>query len=182
MTALPPMPPTPDVPEPEPSQAATQRTAAAALLLALLVCIPFVTALAAIVLAVRVIVTSRGGIDRGRRLAYGAIVVAVVALMAWGSLVAAFTMIDLEDLRPVENLRPGQCVDLDPVIVVDCARPHDAEVLATKVLTQDDARDYDPDGPLCDELLSGVGDREVVALTTSEDPNAGDLLACVGTD
>ena len=71
----------------------------------------------------------------------------------------------------------GQCLDLDPVVVVDCARPHDAEVLATKVLTQDDARDYDGSPRLCRELLDGAAD--VVALTSLEDPNAGDVMACV---
>ena len=81
--------------------AQSQRSAAAALLLALLVCVPFVTAFAGIVLAIRVILASRDGVDRGLRLAYAAIVVGVVAIMAWGSLVVAASMIDAKTLKRV---------------------------------------------------------------------------------
>lgn len=175
-----------------------------ALVLSFIVCIPYVPAAIAIILAVIVFVRSREGVNRGKGLAITAIIISLLASAAWTVLFVLIgngTLEDwFEDLLPVENLAAGDCFNaknladddaefVEEITEVSCSTPHDAEVLVTKTLTADDAESYDPaDNSLCSDLISA--DEEIVAklqdpnvgtfgLTQGESPNAGDKLVCV---
>ena len=124
-----------------------------ALILALVICIPFLPALVAIVLAIVVLVANKPG----KGLAITAIVISLLASAAWIGLFAAIGSGDFDDvfddLLPVEQLATGECLNasnladdsedfVEDIEEVTCDGPHDAEVLATKELTQDDAEGY----------------------------------------
>ena len=179
--------------EPEPSKA----MAITALIASLLCCTPLGFILGLVVLG-----RSKDGRNHGRGLAIGAIVVSVVFSLGIAAGAVALSQVDWdevgESLLPVENLKIGECFDAsnladdDEDFVEDisekpCDEPHDAEVLVTKDLTQDDAEGYDPSSStLCTDLITGgpsgdkVGpDIGYFGLTTDADPNAGDKLVCV---
>ncbi|WP_372736774.1 DUF4190 domain-containing protein [Nocardioides sp.] len=168
-----------------------------ALILSLLICIPFIPAIVAIVLGIIVVGRSRDGVNRGKGLAVAAVIISVIAIIGWVTLVVALTKVDWDSLHPVEQLESGECITasglsdaseefVDNIIEVSCSDPHDAEVLVTKVLTQDEARDYAGSSDLCRELVLGnsldeklLDGMDVVGLTVRTAPNAGDKLACL---
>lgn len=176
--------------EPEPSKA----MAITALILSLLCCFPI-----GLILAIVVLVRSRDGRNHGRGLAIGAIVASIVSVAALSAAVYGLTQVDWDDLRPVEQLKTGECLNatnltddsedfVEDIEEVSCDSPHDAEVLVTKTLTQDDAEDYDPaSSTLCTDLITEGGladkvsgaDMGYFGLTTDEKPNAGDKLVCI---
>jgi hypothetical protein len=178
--------------EPEPSKA----MAITALILSLLCCFPL-----GLMLAIVVLVRSRDGRNHGKGLAIGAIVASIVSAVALSAGVYGLTQVDWEDLLPVEQLETGECLNasnltddsedfVEDIDEVSCSDAHDAEVLVTKDLTQDDARDYDPaSSTLCTDLITEGGLADKVAptnpeigyfgLTTDEAPDAGDKLVCI---
>jgi hypothetical protein len=175
--------------EQEPSKA----MAITALVLSLLCCFPI-----GLILAIVVLVRSRDGRNHGRGLAIGAVVVSVVSVIALSVGIYTLSQVDWEDLLPVEQLETGECLNasnltddsedfVEDIEEVDCDGPHDAEVLVTKELTQDDARDYSPESStLCSDLITegGLADKigpdiGFFGLTTDADPNAGDKLVCI---
>lgn len=179
--------------EPEPSKA----LAITALILSLLCCFPI-----GLILAIVVLVRSRDGRNHGKGLAIGAVVASLVSVVALSAGVYALTQVDWDDLLPVEQLETGECLNasnltddsedfVEDIEEVDCDGPHDAEVLVTKELTQDDAEAYDPaSSTLCADLITEGGLTGKVApenpdigffgLTTESAPNAGDKLVCIG--
>lgn len=170
-----------------------------ALVLALVVCIPFLPAVIAIVLAIVVLVAKKPG----KGLAISAIVISLLACAAWIGVFVAIGSGSLDDvfddLLPVEQLKTGECLNasnltddsedfVEDIEEVACDEPHDAEVLVTKSLTQDDAKDYEPaSSTLCTDLITegGLADKVSSAdmgyfgLTTEAKPNAGDKLVCI---
>ena len=182
----------------EPSKG-SRAMAIIALILALVICIPFLPALVAIVLAIVVLVANKPG----KGLAIAAIVISLLASAAWIGLFAALGSGEFDDvfddLLPVEQLATGECLNasnladdsedfVEDIEEVTCDGPHDAEVLATKELTQDDAEGYAPESSsLCTDLITEAGLADKLAsgdlgyfgLTTESDPNAGDKLVCI---
>ena len=177
---------------------ASRAMAIIALILSLVICIPFLPALVAIVLAVVVLVSKRPG----KGLAISAIVISLLASAAWIGLFAAIGSGEFDDvfddLLPVEQLNTGECLDADnltddsedfveDIEEVSCDGPHDAEVLVTKELTQEDAENYEPSSSsLCTDLVTqgGLADKVTpeigyFGLTTDAAPNAGDKLVCI---
>ena len=179
--------------EPEPSKA----MAITALILSLLCCFPI-----GLILAIVVLVRSRDGRNHGKGLAIGAVVASIVSVVALSAGVYGLTQVDWDDLLPVEQLKTGECLNasnltddsedfVEDIEEVSCDSPHDAEVLVTKELTQDDAEGYDPaTSTLCTDLITAGGLEGKVApanpdigyfgLTTESAPNAGDKLVCIG--
>jgi hypothetical protein len=164
-----------------------------ALVLSLLCCFPI-----GLILAIVVLVRSRDGRNHGRGLAIGAIVASLVSVAALSAAVYGLTQVDWDELLPVEQLKTGECLNasnltddsedfVEDIEEVTCDGPHDAEVLVTKDLTQDDARDYDPaSSTLCTDLITEGGLAEKIGpeigyfgLTTDSAPNAGDKLVCI---
>jgi hypothetical protein len=175
--------------EPEPSKA----MAITALILSLLCCFPI-----GLILAIVVLVRSRDGRNHGKGLAIGAVVASIVSVVALSAGVYGLTQVDWDDLLPVEQLKTGECLNasnltddsedfVEDIEEVDCASPHDAEVLATKELTKDDAESYDPaSSTLCSDLITEGGladkvgpDMGYFGLTTDAEPKAGDKLVCI---
>jgi len=177
----------------------SRATAIVALVLALVICIPFLPALVAIVLAIVVLVANKPG----KGLAIAAIVISLLASAAWIGLFAAIGSGDFDDvfddLLPVEQLAAGECLNasnltddsedfVEDIEEVTCDGPHDAEVLVTKELTQEDADGYAPESSsLCTDLITEAGLADKLAsgdlgyfgLTTDSAPNAGDKLVCI---
>jgi hypothetical protein len=165
-----------------------------ALVLSLLCCFPI-----GLILAIVVLVRSKDGRNHGKGLAIGAVVVSIVSVIALAAGAYGLTQVDWDELLPVEQLATGDCLNasnladdeadfVEDIKEVSCDKPHDAEVLVTKKLTQDDAAGYDPaSSPLCTDLITEGGLADKVAgadmgyfgLTTDADPNAGDKLVCV---
>lgn len=178
--------------EPEPSKA----MAITALILSLLCCFPI-----GLILAIVVLVRSRDGRNHGKGLAIGAVVASIVSVVALSAGVYGLTQVDWDEFTPVEQLKTGECLNasnltddsedfVEDIEEVDCASPHDAEVLVTKELTQDDAENYEPESStLCTDLITEGGltgkvvpeNPEVgyFGLTTDAAPNAGDKLVCI---
>lgn len=176
--------------EAEPSKA----MAITALVLSLLCCFPI-----GLILAIVVLVRSRDGRNHGKGLAIGAVVASLVSVVALSAGVYGLTQVDWDDLLPVEQLKTGECLNasnltddsedfVEDIEEVSCDGPHDAEVLVTKKLTQDDAKNYDPaSSTLCTDLITEGGLADKVAgadmgyfgLTTDAEPNAGDKLVCI---
>jgi hypothetical protein len=179
--------------EPEPSKA----MAITALVLSLLCCFPI-----GLILAIVVLVRSRDGRNHGKGLAIGAVVASIVSVVALSAGVYGLTQVDWDELLPVEQLETGECLNasnltddsedfVEDIEEVGCDESHDAEVLVTKELTQDDADGYDPaSSTLCTDLITEGGLEGKVAptnpdigyfgLTTDSEPNAGDKLVCIG--
>jgi hypothetical protein len=179
--------------EPEPSKA----MAITALILSLLCCFPI-----GLILAIVVLVRSRDGRNHGKGLAIGAVVASIVSVVALSAGVYGLTQVDWDDLLPVEQLKTGECLNasnltddsedfVEDIEEVSCDSAHDAEVLVTKELTQDDAENYKPaSSTLCTDLITEAGLTGKVApenpdigyfgLTTDSAPNAGDKLVCIG--
>jgi hypothetical protein len=175
--------------EAEPSKA----MAITALVLSLLCCFPI-----GLILAIVVLIRSRDGRNHGKGLAIGAIVASVVSVVALAGGIYGLTQIDWDDLLPVEQLETGECLNasnltddsedfVEDIEEVSCDAPHDAEVLVTKELTQDDAESYEPaSSTLCTDLITEGGLAEKIGaemgyfgLTTDAAPNAGDKLVCI---
>ncbi|GAB3251941.1 DUF4190 domain-containing protein [Nocardioides dilutus] len=176
--------------EAEPSKA----MAITALVLSLLCCFPI-----GLILAIVVLVRSRDGRNHGKGLAIGAVVASLVSVVALSAGVYGLTQVDWDDLLPVEQLKAGECLNasnltddsedfVEDIEEVSCDSPHDAEVLVTKKLTQDDAKNYDPaSSTLCTDLITEGGladkvsgaDMGYFGLTTDAKPNAGDKLVCI---
>jgi hypothetical protein len=175
--------------EAEPSKA----MAITALVLSLLCCFPI-----GLILAIVVLVRSRDGRNHGKGLAIGAVVVSVVSVVALAGGIYGLTQIDWDDLLPVEQLETGECLNasnltddsedfVEDIEEVSCDGPHDAEVLVTKELTQDDAESYEPaSSTLCTDLITDGGQADKIGaemgyfgLTTDAAPNAGDKLVCI---
>uniref|UniRef100_UPI0015FF17E8 hypothetical protein n=1 Tax=Nocardioides stalactiti TaxID=2755356 RepID=UPI0015FF17E8 len=140
-------------------------------------------------------------------------IVVLIAVCGGGvtALIAAITTIDdavtsaeSDDLL-ANDLEVGQCLigaGLDPgtddpvsaLEVIDCAEAHDAEVLAVKVLSAEEAAAYDfedDDGAVtsCEPLFSAKAKRLLerqdlflFALTETATPVTGDKVACLLVD
>lgn len=169
-----------------------------ALIASLLCCTPL-----GFILAIVVLIRSKDGRNHGRGLAIAALIISVIFSIGIAAGSYALTQVDWdevgESLLPVENLSTGECFNasnltddsedfVEDIKETSCTGPHDAEVLATKDLTQDDAEAYDAaNSTLCTDLITSgpAGDKitpEIgyFGLTTDASPNAGDKLVCVG--
>ena len=175
--------------ETEPSKA----MAITSLVLSLLCCFPI-----GLILAIVVLVRSRDGRNHGKGLAIGAVAASIVSAIVLTAGIIVLSQVDWDDLLPVEQLKTGECLNasnlanddadfVEDIEEVTCAGPHDAEVLVTKTLTQDDAKGYDPaSSTLCTDLITENGlvdkigpDVGYFGLTTDSAPNAGDKLVCI---
>jgi hypothetical protein len=168
-----------------------------ALITSLICCTPV-----GFVLAIIVLRKGKDGRNHGRGLAIAALIISIVFSIGIGAAAFGLSKVDWEDLLPVEQLKTGECLNasnltddsedfVEDIKEVSCDSPHDAEVLVTKELTQDDAKNYDPaSSTLCTDLITEGGLTGKVApenpgigyfgLTTDEAPNAGDKLVCIG--
>ena len=175
--------------EPQPSKA----MAITALVTSLICCTPV-----GFILAIVVLVRSKDGRNHGRGMAIAALIISILFSIGIGAAAYGLTKVDWDDFLPVEQLETGECLNADNLTddsedfvenieEVDCDKAHDAEVLVTKKLTQDDAESYDPaESTLCSDLITekgltgklteGIG---FFGLTTDEAPNAGDKLVCI---
>ena len=177
------------VAEPQPSKA----MAITALVTSLICCTPV-----GFILAVIVLVRSKDGRNHGRGLAIAALIISILFSIGIGAAAYGLSKVDWDDLLPVEQLKTGECLNADNLTddsedfvenieEVGCDEPHDAEVLVTKELTQDDAESYDPaESTLCGDLITEKGLTGKIGegigffgLTTDEAPNAGDKLVCI---
>jgi hypothetical protein len=158
------------------------------LVLAFIPCI--ITNLVSLVLAIVVLVGKKGG----KGLAIAAIVINILVLVGWGALIALGVVLAG---TPIDDLKDGQCFTAEgltgdddgvsQIEVVGCTKSHDAEVLAVKTLTGDEADAYKEQsggeacGPLIDtDVIAALPEEvTVTALTQSEEPGSGDHLACV---
>jgi hypothetical protein len=179
--------------EPEPSKG----MAITSLILSILCCFPV-----GLILAIVVLVRSRDGRNHGKGLAIAAVVISIITFIGGVAAAIGLSQVDWEEfgksLLPVENLETGECLNagnltdddaqfVDSITEKSCTEPHDAEVLATKVLTQDDAEGYEPaSSTLCTDLITGGSGADkltdgltFVGLTTDESPDAGDKLVCI---
>ena len=124
--------------------------------------------------------------------------------MVGGAAAVVILAIAAEDVRSVEDLETGQCInangikqgDDDSVGIiteVDCSEDHDGQVIATKTLSEDEADSYDFGdqeqiasncGDMLDpELFAKLNDPKyfLAALTASKTPDGGDQVSCVIT-
>ena len=167
------------------------------LVFSFLVCIPILP-IVAIVLAIIVLRRGRDGRNHGKGLAIGALVVAPLVLLATAGLVGAI-IYAVSTYKNVDDLQAGQCIDgvngdrtFKELTVVDCAKPHDAQVWATVVLTDSQARAYTTGKNVGDRLCAsavtpnrGLAQYltrqgiEPLLLTDRREPRGGDHLACV---
>jgi len=177
----------------EPSKA----MAITSLILSILCCFPI-----GLILAIVVLVRSKDGRNHGRGLAIAAVVISIITAVGGVAGGIALSRVDWEEfgksLLPVENLETGECLNagnltdddadfVDDIVEKSCDDPHDAEVLVTKELTQDDAENYDPAATtLCSDLIfegpakdKVTAEMTFVGLTSQEAPDAGDKLVCI---
>jgi hypothetical protein len=172
----------------QPAKEQGKGLAIAALVLSLIPCI--ITNLVSLVLAVLVLVGKKGG----RGLAIAAIVINVLVLIGWGALIALGVVLSG---TPIDDVKDGQCFNAEgltngdegvsQIEVVSCSSSHDGEVLATNELDADEAEAYQDQsgdeacGPIIDVEVAAAlpEDVSVTALTQSQKPEEGDLLACV---
>jgi hypothetical protein len=177
--------------ETEPSKA----MAITALVASLICCTPV-----GFVLGLIVVRRSKDGRNHGRGLGIAAMVISVILTLGVGAAAYGLSQVDWDQFAPVENLKAGECFNatdladdeaefIEDITEVSCDRAHDAEVLVTRTLTQDDAEGYDPaDSSLCADLITAdpaltakIADPAIgtFGLTQGSDPNAGDRLVCV---
>lgn len=192
---------TPFVPGAQPPPSKTM--AIIALVLSLLFCIPFLTAIASIVLSIVVLRRGKDGRNHGKAMAIAALVIDVLALLGWVAVIVTGVIVG-SSYESVDDLRPGQCINasgldgdgdkVGAISDVSCTSKHDGEVLATTKLSADDADGYDnaaanevcfaaimkTDGA-ADKLTDNPG-VTVISLTQSLDPDAGDQIACVASN
>jgi hypothetical protein len=172
-----------------------------ALVLAILGCIG-ITWIVSVVLAIIVLVKGKDGRNHGKGLAIAALIIDALYFLGLIVFVVLAVVVGLNSTT-VDDLKTGDCISakglassgdtIDSLDTVSCTSSHDGEVLATKTLTQDDADGYDSSAAnsLCFDAITAAGSSEtlstfvasggnVIGLTTSLDPSAGDKLACVG--
>lgn len=179
----------------EPERPKQRGMAITGLVLALVVCVPLVPLVGA-VLGLVVLLKGKGEVDRGRGLAVAALIVGALVTLAqigFGVLVA----VGVSQQRDVRELERGQCVQLNgsdadsetftSIGIVDCAEPHDAQVVLTTEIAASDAEGWTASRgiSLCEELIDPaqvqqdeLDDLAILALTDSVDVTAGDTLAC----
>lgn len=168
-----------------------------AMIFAFLVCIPILP-IVAIVLAIIVLRRGKDGRNHGKGLAIGALIVAPVMLLATTALIVAIAVV-ASNYKSVNDLQATQCFNglegdrsFRNLEIVDCADPHDGQVLATVTLTASEASEYadneDAGGALCAREIADVAsmraylsqpELEPLLLTDREKPVGGDTLACV---
>ncbi|ANH38820.1 hypothetical protein I601_2402 [Nocardioides dokdonensis FR1436] len=170
--------------------------AVASLVLSFLFCVPFVAAIASIVLGVIVLGRSRNGRDHGRGLAIAGIVISTLVLLATIAVVVLIVVF-ASQVQSVDDLEEGQCVNFSGVddssstetfsaiTLAECTESHDAEVVGVYELTEDllaqhPDRDYTE---ICTPafLASSGSDRDDLDATFATDvadPDPGDQVAC----
>ncbi|WP_341231452.1 DUF4190 domain-containing protein [Nocardioides salarius] len=172
------------------------------LALSLLFCVPFVAAIASIVLGVIVLGRSKDGRDHGRGMAIAGIVISTVVMLATVALLVVAVVLGLNTFKDVNDLAVGDCISADNLVDPDvedegfglmtiesCSDEHDAEVVGTLTLDAEQAAAYDasPVGEICQslvlddpELFALVGPGiEVLTITDAAEPAAGDQVACI---
>lgn len=148
-----------------------------------------------------IIVLRRGkkdGRNHGKGFAISAIIISVIGFLGVAALVAVVGFF-ASTYSSVEDLSAGQCINADGlsgdgdsvslIKDVDCTGKHDGQVLATTILTSDQAAEYDDQGSAtCSDPVSSGGfdiqalfgqGLDIVALTPDLTPSAGDKLVCV---
>jgi hypothetical protein len=182
--------------------AKTDGVSVAALVLSLLCCTSLIGAIMGFVGLKR----TKNGQRKGRGLAIAAVVIGLLGTLAFGGAVALVVAGGAGLFgESVEDLETGQCLNADgldkdtsdpvsSIKIVDCDEDHDGEVLATSELSADEAESYEFDdqdnidehciSKIDDEVLATLLDPKyyIIALTSSENPDAGDQVACVLTN
>ena len=170
------------------------------LVLSLLFCVPFLAAIVSIVLGVIVLGRSRDGRDHGRGMAIAGIVISTLVLLATVALLVVAVVLGISSLKDVNDLQRGDCISADnltdgdaegfgQITVGSCTDEHDAEVVAVKTLDAEEAERYASastteicqslvlDDPELLELVApGI---ELLTITNSAEPAAGDKVACI---
>lgn len=170
------------------------------LVLSLLFCVPFLAAIVSIVLGVVVLGRSRDGRDHGRGMAIAGIVISTLVLLATVALLVVAVVLGISSLKDVNDLQRGDCISADTltdgdaegfgqITVGSCTDEHDAEVVAVKTLDAEEAERYASastteicqslvlDDPELLELVApGI---ELLTITNSAEPAAGDKVACI---
>jgi len=153
----------------------------------------------AIVLAIIVLVRSRGGQNHGKGLAIVALVLSVLWTLAW--IIGGYFAYDYaKDFKTVEDLSQGDCITakgltdesatgVSAIKSVGCSTKHDGEVLAVHKMSADEASAFSDTSPLdlCAPPVTEAGsadlltnqDLVIIALTQDSSPSSGDQLACV---
>lgn len=172
------------------------------LALSFLFCVPFVAAIASIVLGIIVLGRSKDGRAHGRGMAIAGIVISSLVMLATIVGIALAVVLGLNTFKDVNELAVGDCISADNLVdadvetegfsfitIEDCTDEHDAEVVGTMTLDAEQAAAYadSPVGEICQSLV--LDDPELFALigpgvdlltiTDSAEPVAGDTVACV---
>ena len=183
-------------PQPFPGGPATDQPskgmAIASLVLSLIGC-TIIAGIVSIVLAVIVLRRGKDGRDHGKGFAIAGLIISVLSILLTVVLVV-LGVVAGSTLKDVNDLKTGDCVNInglndeefESLETVECAKEHDAEVLATVKLSEDQAADYDETGgsDLCSAAVPAeeqpTGENlEFLFLTDLGEPKAGDTLACL---
>jgi hypothetical protein len=170
----------------QPAEEKGKGLAIAALVLAFIPCLNLVGFVLALVVLI------------GKKAGKGLAIAALVVSLAWAAIFVVLVLVAGSLFgTPIDDLKTGQCFNAEgltgdgdgvsSIDVVGCGESHDAEVLGTNTLDADEAEAYrdqngsEACGPLIEaELIAALPeDVTVTALTQSEEPDEGDLLACV---
>lgn len=171
------------------------------LALSFLFCVPFVAAIASIVLGVVVLARSKDGRDHGRGMAIAGIVISTLVMLATIAVLVVAVVLGLNTFKSVNDLAVGDCISAEGLVgpdadegfgfitIGDCTDEHDAEVVGTMTLDAEQAAAYadSPVGEVCQSLvlddpdLSALvgADIELLTITDAAEPEAGDQVACI---
>ena len=170
------------------------------LVLSLLFCVPFLAAIVSIVLGVIVLGRSRDGRDHGRGMAIAGIVISTLVLLATVALLVVAVVLGISSLKDVNDLQRGDCISADnltdgdaegfgQITVGSCTDEHDAEVVAVKTLDAEEAELFDATATteICQSLVLDDPDLlelvapgiDLLTITNSAEPAAGDKVACI---
>jgi hypothetical protein len=181
-------------PGPPATPPASRGLAIASLVLSFIGC-TIIAAIASIVLAVIVLRRGKDGRDHGKGFAIAGLLISILWILLVGSLVV-FGVVVGSSVTNVNDLETGDCVNIhglkgdeatfSSLESAECAKEHDAEVLATVELTSDQASAYPTTGgsDLCNTALPlderPTGDNlEFLFLTDVDKPKSGDTVACL---
>jgi hypothetical protein len=183
-----PFPAAPMTPQPSKGMAITS------LVLSFIGC-TVIAGIVSIVLAVVVLRKSKDGQDHGKGFAIAGLIISILSIL----LVVALVVLGVvagSTTKNVNDLTTGDCINInglkgdeetfDSLEAAECAKEHDAEVLATVKLTSDQASVYPETGgsDLCNTALP-IEERptsdnlEFLFLTDLEKPKSGDTVACL---
>ncbi|GHJ57874.1 hypothetical protein NOK12_03930 [Nocardioides sp. OK12] len=172
------------------------------LVLSFLICVPFVAAIVSIVLGVIVLGRSKDGRAHGRGMAIAGIVISSLVMLATVVGIGLAVVFGLNTFKDVNDLAVGDCISAENLVgadveeegfgfitIEDCTDEHDAEVVGTLTLNAEQAAAYadSPVAEICQSLVLDDPDLvelvgpgiDLLTITDSAEPVAGDTVACV---